>query len=270
MVIGAHPDDPDAMFGGGAMLCREHGHSVCMVSMTNGNAGHHEMRRTELAKRRHEEAMAAAKIMDVEYLIMSVNDCELFPTLENRNMLITEMRKFKPDLIITHPPCDYHPDHRYTSQLVIDTSYLLIVPAIVPEIRPLTENPFYFFSVDSPMSNMINAVLPIDRVWNKKVKVWHQHESQMYEWLPWTRKKLDEVPKTEVEKLKYLSSQRGARHIKTANNFRDLLICEFGEGGKSIRYAEGFCTANIGKKLIQDDLVKSFSLSDFLKIGDFK
>jgi len=43
LIFGAHPDDPDFSAGGVAALYSRQGHTVKMVSLTNGDAGHHEM-----------------------------------------------------------------------------------------------------------------------------------------------------------------------------------------------------------------------------------
>jgi len=42
LIIGAHPDDADYAAGGTAALYRVRGHVVRMLSLTNGDAGHHE------------------------------------------------------------------------------------------------------------------------------------------------------------------------------------------------------------------------------------
>jgi N-acetylglucosamine malate deacetylase 1 len=237
MVIGAHPDDPEAMFGGSAMLYRDLGHSVCMVSMTNGDAGHHEMNRAELAERRHKEAMEAAKIMDVDYIIMPIHDCELTASIENRNKLIKLVRNYNPDIIITHPLDDYHPDHRNTAQLVMDISYLLVVPNVVPESKVMRIPPYFFFSTETPILGCINICVSIDSVWDRKLNAWHQHESQMYEWMPWVKGELSGVPNTEHERLKYLSNARGIRHRQIADAFNM---------GKSVQYAEAISATKFG------------------------
>jgi LmbE family N-acetylglucosaminyl deacetylase len=43
LFIGAHPDDCEIKAGGTIRLYCELGHNVRIVSVTNGNAGHHEM-----------------------------------------------------------------------------------------------------------------------------------------------------------------------------------------------------------------------------------
>jgi len=56
LILGAHPDDADYAAGGLAALYCAAGHDVLMVSLTNGDAGHHEMPGPALAARRAAEA----------------------------------------------------------------------------------------------------------------------------------------------------------------------------------------------------------------------
>src|SRR5947209_6171956 len=129
LILGAHPDDADYAAGGTAALYRAAGHVVKMVSLTNGCAGHHLQPGPELARRRRAEAAAAGAVIGATYDVLDNNDGELLPTLENRRQVIRLIRGFRPDLVLTHRPNDYHPDHRYTSQLVQDAAYLVTVPA---------------------------------------------------------------------------------------------------------------------------------------------
>jgi LmbE family N-acetylglucosaminyl deacetylase len=48
------------------------------------------------------------------------HDGELMPTLENRKAVVRLIRDWKADIVISHRPNDYHPDHRYTGVLVQD------------------------------------------------------------------------------------------------------------------------------------------------------
>src|SRR4051812_32388797 len=107
LIIGAHPDDADYAGGGIAALYRAAGHEVLMVSLTNGDAGHHEMPGAPLAARRRLEATAAAGVIGATYQILDNHDGELLPTLENRGQVIRLLRTFKPDLVLTHRPNDY-------------------------------------------------------------------------------------------------------------------------------------------------------------------
>src|SRR5262249_28005121 len=148
LIIGAHPDDADYHAGGTAALYRAAGHIVKMVSLTNGDAGHHLLRGPELARRRKAEAAAAGTVIGADYDVLDNPDGELLPTLENRRQVIRLIRSFRPDLVLTHRPNDYHPDHRYTSQLVQDAAYMVTVPAVAPDTPHLAANPVIAYLPD--------------------------------------------------------------------------------------------------------------------------
>jgi LmbE family N-acetylglucosaminyl deacetylase len=119
LAFGAHPDDADLVFGGTALKLIAAGHKVKFVSVANGDCGHFSMKPAELAKRRYEEAQASAKIAGLtEYQILPNSDCTLEASLENREQVVSIIREFKPDVVISHRINDYHADHRATAQLV--------------------------------------------------------------------------------------------------------------------------------------------------------
>lgn len=141
LIIGAHPDDADFAAGGTAALYRAAGHAVKFVSLTNGDAGHHLHPGPALARRRRGEASAAAAVIGATYDIFDSHDGQLLPTLENRLAVIRLIRTFQPDMLLTHRPNDYHPDHRYTSQLVQDAAYMVTVPALRRRRRTWSATP---------------------------------------------------------------------------------------------------------------------------------
>lgn len=258
MIIGAHPDDPDGISGGTAMLLTDRGHNVTMVSMTNGDGGHHELSREALAKRRALEAKAASELMKCNYIIMPISDGKLEPTVKNREKLIALMRQYEPDVVITHPVPDYHPDHRYTTQLVMDTAYMLQVPSIVPAVKALRKETAFFFSATKPEAGGINIPVPIDSIWERKLRVWHCHSSQMYEWLPWIENRLEEIPNGETERLKYLSRWRGNNVRRLTRAFKD----ELGETAGSVNYIEAFTLAPVGRRLSLEQCKKMFDFTN--------
>jgi LmbE family N-acetylglucosaminyl deacetylase len=148
LIIGAHPDDADYHAGGLAALYRNADHVVKMVSLTDGGAGHHTMRGAELVARRKKEAAAAGAVIGASYDVYDNPDGALLPTLEVRSQIIRLLRSFKPDLVLTHRPNDYHPDHRYTSMLVQDAAYMVTVPAVVPDVTHLERDPVIAYLPD--------------------------------------------------------------------------------------------------------------------------
>src|SRR5690606_25337429 len=94
------------------------------------------------------EARAAGAVIGAEYEVLDNPDGGLLPTLEARGQLIRLIRNFNPDLILTHRPIDYHPDHRYTSVLVQDAAYMITVPAVCPDTPHLERNPVILYLSD--------------------------------------------------------------------------------------------------------------------------
>ena len=184
IAFGAHPDDCELKAAGTAAKWAALGHAVKMVSVTNGDIGHWQIKGEELAKRRLAETKAADKILGVETEVLPIHDGELEPTLENRRTITRLIRQWKADIVIAHRPWDYHPDHRYVGVLVQDAAYMVQVPFFCPDVRPLAHNPVFLFYPDSfqkPNPFQPDVIVDIDRVMEKKLDALDLLESQFYE-----------------------------------------------------------------------------------------
>jgi LmbE family N-acetylglucosaminyl deacetylase len=251
IVFGAHPDDCDLEAGGTAIKYAKMGHKVKFVSMTNGDAGHQSMGGGALAKRRMAEAQEAGRRFGVEYTVMDNHDGELMPTLENRLKVIREIRSWKADVVITHPSNDYHPDHRYTSLLVQDASFMVLVPNVAPDTPPLKKNPvFLWINSTDP-----DIAVDIDDVADQKLFAASAHESQFFEWLPWLDGTLDKVPQGKEERLKFLRVWLSAPN----DAVRQCLKQWYNEPQASrIGYAESFKITDYSRKPDHQEILKLF------------
>ena len=248
IVFGAHPDDCDNKMGGTAALFAQMGHRVKFVSVTNGDAGHYEKGGGHLAKIRRKEAQEAGRRLGIEYTVLDNHDGELFPTLDVRHQIIREIRNWNADIVLTHRPVDYHPDHRYTGVLVQDAAYLVIVPNVTPDTPPLQKNPVFLYLQDhfqKPNEFKADITVDITSVFDKKMDALDAHQSQFYEWLPWTAGKLKDVPKTEKEKREFLikgwsrpisektraslTKWYGSKKAMAAKHAESFEICEYGK-----------------------------------------
>lgn len=256
LVIGAHPDDCDIKVGGTAALWVECGHTVCFVSVTNGDAGHHQISGPELAERRKQEAQAAGAVLGVEYLVLDHHDGQLQPTLVNRWEIVRLIREFRPDLVLTHRPNDYHPDHRYTSQLVRDAAYMVTVPPCVPDTPFLEKNPVFGYLSDHfqrPYPFTPDVAVIIDAVHDKVIDALHCHESQVYEWLPFNRGEGDAVPEDEAGRKAFLSRWFNARVEPLTDLCRDRLVRDYGpERAAAACFVEAFEISEYGSPLTDE------------------
>jgi LmbE family N-acetylglucosaminyl deacetylase len=171
--------------------------------------------------------------------------------LEARYQVIRLIRSYKPDLLLTHRPNDYHPDHRYTSQLVQDAAYLVTVPSVVPDTPHLRRDPVIAYLPDDfqkPYPLAPTVAVDVDSVLDKIVGMLDCHESQFYEWLPynlgWN------VPADKQGRRSWLAEYTKARLKGRADKYRDLLIQLYGkERGAKVQCAEAFEPCEYGAPL---------------------
>lgn len=264
IIIGAHPDDPDKI-GGTAYKWAQSGYDVLMVSLTNGDAGHQTIKAGDLAKIRREEARKAGAVIGIRYITLNNHDGQLMPTYKNRLEVIKIIREQKADIVIFPRPYDYHPDHRYTGVLVLDAAYMVTVPTILPKVPHLEKNPVFLFMSDGfihPEPFKADVCIAIDDVIEKKMDMYHQHKSQMYEWLPFNRGELDKVPLSDSDRRTWLGETR--KDGSDANPYRGKLIELYGkEKGLKIKYCEAFQDSGYGTRLTKENISYYFP---FLKI----
>jgi N-acetylglucosamine malate deacetylase 1 len=262
LIIGAHPDDADYAAGGTAALYRQGGHDVLMISLTNGDAGHHAAPGPSLAQRRRAEATAAGAVIGARYEVWDQHDGELLPTLELRQRVIRLLRSYAPDLVLTHRPNDYHPDHRYTSQVVQDAAYLVTVPAVEPSVRHLPRDPVIAYLPDEfkkPYPLTPTVALDVGPVLERIVDMLDCHGSQFYEWLPYNRGELDRVPAEPRARRDWLGVMMRARLRRQADRFRELLVRLYGpKRGGAVEYAEAFEPCEYGTPLDDAARVRLF------------
>ena len=259
VVIGAHPDDCDVDAGGTAIKYAELGHNVLFVSLTNGDAGHHEKGGGALAKIRMAEAEEAGKRFGVKYVVLDNHDGELMPTLKNRLDVIRLIRQWDADIVIGPRSNDYHPDHRNTAILIQDAAYLVIVPNVAPDVEPLEKNPIFLYTEDrfqKPNPFQPDIAVDITDVLDKKIYGMAAHESQFFEWLPWTMGRLDAVPKGEEERLEWLKNWRKPN---VNDDMKKSLQKWYGEEKvNTIKYAEAFEICEYGRRPSESEIRKLF------------
>ncbi len=264
IVFGAHPDDCELVAGGTGALWSQQGHRVKFVSVTNGDIGHHEMAGATLARRRAAEVQQCAQILGVTSQVLDIHDGELLPSLENRRTITRLIREWNADIVISHRPNDYHPDHRYTAQLVQDAAFMVIVPSFCPDVPALRKNPAFFYSEDhfkKPNPFQADVVVPIDSVLDKKVAAYRALESQFYEWNPWLFNYLDNVPADAAGRLAFARQRVLDRWGPTAERFRTKLAEQMGEeAAKNVKAAEAFELCEYGSQPSADAIRKLFPL----------
>jgi LmbE family N-acetylglucosaminyl deacetylase len=133
LVIGAHPDDPEFACGGTSARWAAEGKEIYYLVCTRGDKGSSEPEMTaerlvEIREREQRSAAAVIGVREVNFLRCA--DGELAPTYEFRGAIVEEIRRVRPDVILTHDPTSVygasflnHPDHRAVGTATLDAIY---------------------------------------------------------------------------------------------------------------------------------------------------
>ncbi|MGI8981383.1 MAG: PIG-L deacetylase family protein [Pirellulaceae bacterium] len=267
LVFGAHPDDAEFKAGGTAAKWAKLGHHVKLVSVTNGDIGHWQMAGGPLAQRRTAEVEAAAKKLGVASQVLDIHDGELLPTLENRRLITRVIREWKADIVISHRPWDYHPDHRYVGVLVQDAAFMVTVPFFCPDAPPLKTNPVFLFSSDGfqrPYPFKPDVAMDIGDVFEQKLDAVHELASQVYEGGANGNEEFvrSVPPESDTAGRKaWLKSRWQDRQSREADRARAVLLEIYGEeAGKAVKYAEAFEICEYGRRPSAEELKKLFPI----------
>ena len=149
LVVAAHPDDPEFLFGAAVASLVHAGAEVGYVVCSDGANGSRDTAapRERVATAREEEQRAAARALGVEDVVfLGFPDGRLAPTDELRTAIAREIRRFRPELVITHFPrraLDIpieasHPDHIAVGEAALaavfpDASNARALPALLDE-----------------------------------------------------------------------------------------------------------------------------------------
>ncbi|MBN2289610.1 MAG: PIG-L family deacetylase [Candidatus Glassbacteria bacterium] len=262
IMIGAHPDDAEAKGGGTAALWAQAGAKVLLVSVTNGDAGHQSEGGGALARRRAAEARKSAEALGVSWQTLDFHDGELEPSLEVRKAVIRAIRSWQADIVISHRPNDYHPDHRYTGQVVQDAAYMVAVPNVCPDTPRLERNPVFMYFVDrfrSPAPFNPDVIVAVDRVMDQKWLSLHSMTSQVYEWGPWISAYQGEVPADDAGRLEFLKQDWSSWLLSWAEDHKGLLEARYGrEQAAKVRFAEPFELCEYGSRPSREELWEMF------------
>ncbi len=107
LIISPHPDDAELGFGGSILALKSKGYTVAIVDLTTGEPtpmGSEEKRRLET-----EAATGLLRIDSRSNL--GLPNRYLFDDKESRLLLASEIRKRRPEIILSPHSLDAHPDH---------------------------------------------------------------------------------------------------------------------------------------------------------------
>ena len=266
IVFGAHPDDAELKAGGVASLWSQEGAAVKFVSMTNGDIGHFSTAGGPLAQRRAAEVAACADIFGITTEVYDIHDGELMPTLENRRKVVRSIREWDADIVMGHRRYDYHPDHRYTGELIEDAAVTVVAPFFEALTPGVDRNPVFLYLYDGfekPYPFQPDIVVGVDEAAEAKWDCIRAMPSQFSDADSWQGRYLPNVPEDAEERTEYILDYMKTRSAAVADKYRDRLIELYGEEkGRAIVYAEAFEICQYGRQPSEEELRALFPTFD--------
>lgn len=120
LAIGAHPDDVELSAAGTLLKHRAMGYTTGVIDLTQGELGSRGSKEI-----RKEEAEAAAKILGLtDRVNLKMADGFFEHSEENLRLLIEQIRRFKPSIVLLNAVSDRHPDHGRGSKLASEACFL--------------------------------------------------------------------------------------------------------------------------------------------------
>ncbi len=120
LAFGAHPDDVELSCSGTIIKHIDAGLRVGIVDLTQGEMGSRGTIDT-----RYEEAANASRIMGVsERVNLKMADGLFEINEENKRLIVEQIRRFQPEIVLANAVSDRHPDHGRGSKLVSEACFL--------------------------------------------------------------------------------------------------------------------------------------------------
>ena len=120
LAIGSHPDDIEIFMFGFLSVCLRRGDNIFLTVATDGSLGGRSPG-IALAKIRKKEAINGLKSLGKPNFL-NFKDGSLHDQQDVTFKIKKLIHNIQPDLVVTHSPEDYHPDHRYLSKYVKDAA----------------------------------------------------------------------------------------------------------------------------------------------------
>jgi len=201
MVVSPHPDDAEYGVAGTVARWIRESRNVVYVICTDGGKGTNDrdMKPETLTKMREAEQREAAQVLGVnEVVFMGYPDQGLEDTPEFRKGLVREIRRYRPEVVVTADPYRryiWHRDHRITGQVVLDAVFPfardhLAYPDLMEEgLEPHKVKEMLFWGADE-----VNYRSDISDTFELKMAALRCHKSQvgqfdLHEWTEWLRQR---------------------------------------------------------------------------------
>ena len=180
LAIGAHPDDVELGCGGTLAKLISEGKKVAIVDLTQGELG---TRGTNFT--RAEEAAEAAKILEISAREnLKMKDGFIQNSEEYQMKIVTMIRKYQPEIVLSNAIDDRHPDHAKASKLVSDACFLsglVKIETVLEGNNQQAWRPKHIFNYIQWKNITPDFVIDITDFMQKKIDACLAYKTQFYD-----------------------------------------------------------------------------------------
>ena len=174
LVVAAHSDDEVLGCGGTIAKLAKQGNQVALIFMTNGVSSRSEKDELNKIQERKLHSERAAEILGISHIIRCDypdNCMDTVPLLHVIQSIEEELRKFQPEIVITHFANDLNIDHSTVARATLTATRPLVGSSVKKvlgfEVNSSTEwafdaphfKPNYFVNISETFNLKIDAML---------------------------------------------------------------------------------------------------------------
>ena len=165
VAFGAHPDPFDMPYQAGGTLAKyaKRGHRVIMVS-----ASYEQEWEGEIS--------AIAKHLGGEHRFLDFEEGAVFDDPAHVRRIMEAIREYQPDVVLTHQPTDYHPDHRALSRSVLGGCLLARVGEIKSSHAPHKVGNLFYTDTTSGINSQGAIYVDVEETWRQKIEALKLHK----------------------------------------------------------------------------------------------
>jgi bacillithiol biosynthesis deacetylase BshB1 len=223
MAVGAHPDDVE--LGCGATLAKltQAGKKAVIVDLTEGELG---TRGT--VEDRYRESADAARILGVsERVNLQLRDGFFEIDEESILRLVTQIRRFRPDIILANAETDRHPDHGRAAELLERAVFVAGLRKVKTDFEGKEQDvhrPRAVYHYIQYRDIIPDVVVDVSNSIHNKMESIKAYASQFYQ-------EGSNEPETPISSKQFLDS-----HTRRAAELGRQIGVDYGEGFTSRRY----------------------------------
>lgn len=164
LAFGAHPDPFDMPYQAGGTLAKyaKRGHRAIMVA-----AAHEEEWEPEV------KALAAH--LGAESRFLNFVEGAITDDPSHIHRIMDVIRECKPDIVLTHQPTDYHPDHRALSRAVLAACLLARVGEIKSAHAVHKVGNLFYTETTSGINSQGTIYVDVAETWQQKIEALKLH-----------------------------------------------------------------------------------------------